>query len=47
MPDIAMKQEREYASRVHRDVVQMDYPPTPAAPRLPYITRFSFDPLYA
>ena len=43
--DLAM--EEEEILRIRRDMVHVDFPPTPAAPRLPHITRFSFDPLYA
>ena len=39
--------EEEEILRIRRDMVHADFPPTPAAPRLPHITRFSFDPLYA
>ena len=47
MLDLAMEQEGEVTSRIRRDVGQAGFPPTPGAPRLPHITRFSFDPLYA
>ncbi|KAI0736869.1 hypothetical protein C8Q72DRAFT_29406 [Fomitopsis betulina] len=47
MPDISIEEEQEFAARIQRDIMPTDFPPTPSAPRLPYITRFSFDPLYA
>lgn len=47
MLDLAMEQEEEVTSRIRRDMEQAGFPPTPGAPRLPHITRFSFDPLYA
>ena len=47
--DLEAEEEEEPASAVlQQDATHASFPLSPpAAPRLPHITRFSFDPLYA